>query len=86
MIAYNSMYTAEVKRNSSESSTSLLRRFTKRVQSSNVLKKSRNNKYSERPLSALKKKKNALKKISKRAEIEHLKKLGKIKEPTYGRR
>lgn len=80
------MYTAEVKRTPSESSTSLLRRFTKRVQSADVLKKSRNNKYNERPLSAQKKKKNTLKKITKRKEIEHLKKLGKIKETTYGRR
>lgn len=75
--------TAEVTRNGAESNANLIRRFTKRVQTSNVLKKARILKYASRAKSDLKKKREALKKIAKRAEIDKLRKLGKIKDVFY---
>lgn len=68
---------AEVKRQSGESASSVLRRFQKRVQGTGALMAVRAKRYSERELSDLKKKRAALVKLAKRAEYEMLKKLGK---------
>lgn len=68
----------EVKKNPNESTTSLIRRFTKRVQGSGVLPRVRGVAFRERPLSRLKKKMRTLKSIERRKEFERLKKLGKI--------
>lgn len=73
----------EVKRGANETSTSLLRRFSKRVSSASTLRKVRANQYSERAKSDLKKKLEALKRMTKRAETERLRKLGKIKDVFY---
>ncbi|MDO8572681.1 MAG: 30S ribosomal protein S21 [bacterium] len=70
----------EVKKNPNESTASLIRRFTKRVQGSGVLPRVRGVTYRERPLSRLKRKMKTLKSINRKKEIEKLKKLGKIKE------
>ncbi len=74
---------AEVKRNGSESNANLIRRFSKRVQSSGALKKARSLRYAARTKSELKKKQEALKRITKRAATERLRKLGKIKDAYY---
>ncbi|MBI5816907.1 MAG: 30S ribosomal protein S21 [Candidatus Yonathbacteria bacterium] len=76
----------EVKKNPNESTTSLIRRFTKRVQGSGVLPRVRSVAYRERPLSRLKRKMKTLKSIGRRKEIEKLKKLGKLPEETKYRR
>ncbi len=68
---------AEVKRNNNESTSNLLRRFTKRAQSTNALTVVRGKRYHERDLSDLKKKRGALVRIEKREVFEKLKKLGK---------
>ncbi len=68
----------EVKRQASESSSSLLRRFSRRVQGSGTLRAVRGLQYQTRPASPLRKKTSALKRLAKRSEIEHLKKLGKL--------
>lgn len=68
----------EVTKNQNETNISLIRRFSKRLQESRILKKARSARFFERSKSKLKKKERALKRISKRAEIEKLKKLGKI--------
>ena len=73
----------EVKRVGSESNANLLRRFSKRVQSSGVLRNARALRYATRSKSPLKKKKEILKKITRRAEYEKLRKLGKIKDVYY---
>jgi len=69
---------AEVTKNQGENSISLIRRFTKRVQGSGVLRKVRGLRFYQRQNSKLKTKARALKGISKRKEIERLKKLGKM--------
>ena len=68
----------EVERNANENSVSLLRRFTKRVQGSGVLPRVRGIRYKERELSFYKKKRKTLNRLKRKAETEHLIKIGKI--------
>ena len=72
--------TVEVSKNQNESNTSIIRRFTKRVQDAGVLKRARSLRYSKRKPSPYAKKKSALSKLSKRKEFEKLKRLGKVEE------
>ena len=69
----------EVKKNPNESNTSILRRFSRRIQESNIIHKVKGARYNERKESKLKVKKSALKRMGRRKEIEKLRKLGKIK-------
>lgn len=78
------MILVQVTKNQSESPTSLIRRFTKRVQDSGVIRRAKSLRYNERELSYYKRKMATLKKIESRKNIERLKKLGKIKENTHG--
>lgn len=76
---------AEVKKQGSESAAALIRRFTKRVQSTQALVKVREERYHERKMSKLKLKRRALVSLEKQATYERMKKLGKIPEkPTRG--
>ncbi len=75
--------TTEVKRIGNESNANLLRRFSKRVQSSGVLHQAKGLRFAVRGKSPLKKKNDVLKKIAKRAATERLRKLGKIKDVYY---
>ncbi|OGI92446.1 hypothetical protein A3A09_00910 [Candidatus Nomurabacteria bacterium RIFCSPLOWO2_01_FULL_42_20] len=68
----------EVKKNQGESNTSLLRRFSRRVQESGIIYKVKKSRYSERQKSSLTQKTSALRRLKKGKEIERLKKLGKI--------
>ena len=68
----------EVQKTASESSLSLLRRFTKRVQGSGVLMKVRSLRYKTRNQSPLKRKMATLKSLERRAERNRLDKLGKL--------
>lgn len=77
------MIRIEVVRESNESNSSVLRRFSKRVQGSGVVRKAKSLKSLERPLSTYKRKKRALKRIARRTEVEYLKKLGKIANEPY---
>lgn len=70
----------EVTKSNNESNASLLRRFSRRVRSSGYVNKVKGLKYNQRAKSELKKKQEALNRIKKRAEREHLKKLGRIKD------
>jgi len=63
-----------------ESNSSLMRRFSKRVQLSGNIKAARNLRYKQREKSELKKKKEALNRMAKRAHYARLKKLGKLKD------
>jgi len=74
------MSAIEVKRAASESNANLLRRFTKRVQTSGNLRRARDLQFSKRNKSPLKHKQDALKRIVKRATTNRLRKLGKIKD------
>jgi len=68
----------EVQKTGNESSLSLLRRFSKRVQGSGVLNKVRGLRYKVRNQSTLKRKMSTLKLIDRLAEREKLAKLGKL--------
>lgn len=68
----------EVQKNINEAPVSLIRRFSRRVKSSNTLQKVRSKRFYSRKDSSLKTKSRALNRISKTKEYEHLKKLGKI--------
>ena len=68
----------EVQKNMNEAPVSLIRRFSRRVKSSNTLQKVRGKRFYLRKDSSLKTKSRALNRISKTKEYEHLKKLGKI--------
>jgi ribosomal protein S21 len=70
----------EVTKNNNENGTNLLRRFTKRVQESGVLRRVRSLRYRQREKTKLGKKRSALVVIGRRAEYERLKKLGKLPE------
>jgi ribosomal protein S21 len=74
------MIRIEVRKNPNETTASLVRRFTKRVQSAGILRSAKSRRYNERIKSGYVKKKFALKRIEKIKEIEHLKKIGKIRD------
>ncbi|KKQ03424.1 MAG: hypothetical protein US18_C0036G0002 [Parcubacteria group bacterium GW2011_GWB1_36_5] len=68
----------EVKKNPNENNSSVLRRFSRKIQESGIIRKIKGSRYNIRKESKLKIKKSALKKIARRKEIERLKKLGKM--------
>lgn len=68
----------EVRKNPNENNMSVLRRFSRRVQESGIIRKVKGARYNERKDSKIKIKKSALKRMERRKEIEKLKKLGKI--------
>ena len=69
----------EVRKNPNENNGSILRRFSRRIQESGIIRKVKAARYNVRKESKLKIKKSALKRISRRKEIEQLRKLGKMK-------
>ena len=68
----------EVRKNPNENNLGVLRRFSRRIQESGIIRKVKSSRYNERKESKLKIKKSALKRMARRVEIEKLKKLGKI--------
>ena len=68
----------EVRKNPNENNSSVLRRFSRKIQESGIIRKVKGSRYNLRKESKLKLKKGALKKISRRKEIEKLRKLGKM--------
>ncbi len=68
----------EVKKNPNENNASVLRRFSRRIQESGIIRKVKANRYNVRKESKLKIKKSALKRMGRRKEIEKLRKLGKM--------
>ena len=69
----------EVKKNPNENNNSVLRRFSRKIQESNIIQKVKGSRYNERKESKLKIKRGALKKIGRRKEIDKLRKLGKMR-------
>ncbi len=76
------MINVEIKRNGTENSMGVLRRFTKKVQGSGILPRVRSLRYNIRGLSPYKTKMKTLKTIKRKAEIQELIKLGKMQEKT----
>lgn len=69
----------EVNRSGNENNASVLRRFSRRIQESNIIQKVKGSRYNQRKESKLKVKKSTLKHLERRREIEKLRKLGKIR-------
>lgn len=69
----------EINKNPNENNASVLRRFSRRVQESNIIQKVKGSRYNKRKESKLKVKKATLKHLERRRENEKLRKLGKIK-------
>ncbi len=69
----------EVNKNGNENNASILRRFSRKVQESNIIQKVKGSRYNKRKESKIKVKKGTLKRLERRQEIEKLRKLGKIK-------
>ncbi len=69
-----------VKKTKSDNNLGLLRKFSRKVKVSGVLRKKRSLRYFERKISDYKKKMNALMRIQKRKEYERLEKLGLIQK------
>lgn len=72
------MTNVEIIKNPNENGGSLLRRFSRKVQEAGIIPKVKGNRYAKRKTSKLSAKAGALKKINRRAEVEKLKKLGKM--------
>jgi ribosomal protein S21 len=68
----------EVRKNPNENNASVLRRFSRRIQESGIIRKVKGSRYNVRKESKLKIKKSALKRLGRRQEIEKLRKLGKM--------
>ena len=71
------MINVEVSRNGNENVSGLMRRFTRKVQGSGVVKRVRALRYHERTTSYAKKKQAALTRIKKTTEYTELFKLGR---------
>lgn len=68
----------EIKKGETESISSALRRFTKRLSQTGVLIEARKNRFRKRKLSDYKKRKIALFRLKRKKEVEKLRKLGKL--------
>lgn len=79
---------AEVSKNEGENDINLIRRFSKRVQGAGLISRMRGNRYFTRVKSREVRRKQALKVIKRREEVQELIKLGKMLEraPRTGRR
>ena len=75
-----------VGKSGSENAGSLMRRFTKRVQSAGIIPKLRAGRYYSRVKSRTMQRKSALKMLEKREQMTELAKLGKLPENTKRRR
>ncbi|MEK7646611.1 MAG: hypothetical protein AAB381_02870 [Patescibacteria group bacterium] len=71
------MINVEITRNPGENSLSLIRRFSRKVQSSGVIPRVRSLRFSDRVQSPYKIKQRALKSLNRKAETALLIKLGK---------
>lgn len=68
----------EVKRKEGETTSTLIRRFGRKMQESGNLLRARSIKFKARPLSSLTKKRKAIKRTKRQKRMEYLRKLGKI--------
>lgn len=67
-----------VEKNERETNQSLIRRFTKRLKSSGLIRAVKRRRFHQRPKSEQMKRKSALRRLEKQAEVAKMKKLGKI--------
>ncbi|PIR58173.1 MAG: hypothetical protein COU71_00065 [Parcubacteria group bacterium CG10_big_fil_rev_8_21_14_0_10_38_31] len=69
----------EVTKKEKETTSSVIRRFSRKMQQSSIIPKVKSLRYNVRVKSAFKKKQDALKRIAKNKVKDKLRKLGKIK-------
>ena len=69
----------QVDKNGNENNASVLRRFSRKIQESNIIQKVKGARYNKRKESKLKVKQATLKYLKRRKANEKLRKLGKIK-------
>jgi ribosomal protein S21 len=74
----------EVKKTPSESTASVIRKFTKRVQGAGILPRVRGIRYFERAPSKATRKKKTLLRLKRRVRYQEMLKLGKIAETPSG--
>ncbi|MGB0925439.1 MAG: hypothetical protein ACPGTS_01880 [Minisyncoccia bacterium] len=70
----------DIKKTKNDNNLGLLRKFSRKMKVSGVLRKKRSLRYFDRKISDFKKKANALNKIEKKAEYEMKEKMGLLKE------
>lgn len=70
----------EVKRKDNESTGSLLRRFSKRIQQSGLLLQARSSRFKDKDQSRTERRKSALRRNKVVAEKEKLRKMGKLED------
>ena len=68
----------KIEKNAHENQSSVIRRFSRKMQESGIIPKVKGSRYSDRGLSKLSQKTVALRRITRRKEVERLKKLGKM--------
>ena len=68
----------EITKSGNDNNLSLIRKFTKRVQGSGILPRLRGRRYSTRKISEYVKKKKTLKRLTEKARIRELIKMGKM--------
>ena len=77
----------EVKKKTGETTRSLLRRFSRRIQQSGVLIRARKSRFLEKDKSKSERKNSALRRVKMIDEKEKLRKMGLLEEePKWGRR
>lgn len=74
------MINVELTKNSNENNLGLIRRFSKRIKTSGILKRVRSIRYDSRPESKFTRRKKALRSISRKAEVDEMIKMGKMPE------
>ncbi len=83
MLVWLNMATnAEVTKNENETPVNLIRRFSKRVQGTGLIQRMRTRRYYVRVKSDIVRRKQTLKVIRRREEVQELIKLGKMMERT----
>jgi len=70
----------QVEKNANESTSNLIRRFTKRLQNAGIVPKVRNGRYYERLKSSNSDRKAKLRRLKKKETYDELVKLGKVAE------
>lgn len=81
------MINVAVTKHGTENSTSLIRRFTKRVQGAGIIRRVKSARYYDRLKSKSKRRVAALRRIGRKEKTEEAERLGLVKEtPKRGRR
>lgn len=80
------MINVSVQKHGTENPTSLIRRFTKRVQGAGIIRRVKSARYYDRLKSKSKRRVSAIRRIDRKEKLANDERLGLIKEPTRGPR